>query len=350
MKWLNSSRIWWLGSLTAALAAPPLLLRAQPQGFDVRRGRVSAMPQTERDRLTRNFEEYLKLTDDQREHYRRLHAGLQQDQADNGGRCTRAKEDYFAWVSGLPAYQQQELFNTTDPSGRVALVEKFVEEQELRQLEEDQRKLGPRIGSFFRFTPRLSPAELAAVMAELERGVTLSEDQRRRLAEKPEGIDRYLEFFRIVGVERKLKITDIVNDAKVERLMDTLPQRARDRLNQRPRQERTGALIFTITWNLRAEIETQTRARQPDSDKLQEFVRQWPADQSAELDELMDLSPDDFIQRVREKYAAQNLELDWEHVRRTFPPEWGPPRRPGPGGSRSSGDVGDPRQGPSSTE
>jgi hypothetical protein len=82
-------------------------------------------------------------------------------------------------------------------------------------------------------------------------------------------------------------------------------------------------------------------------------VKHWPEDQSAELDELMDLSPDDFVQRVREKYAAKNLELDWEHVRRTFPPEWGPgPRgRSGPGGgSRPPGETGDSRRGPQNNE
>jgi hypothetical protein len=332
VKWLNSNRIWWLASITAALAAPPLLLRAQPPGFDVKRGRISAMPQTERDRLTRNFEEYLKLTLDEREHYRRLHESLQQDQEHNGGRCTRAKDDYFAWVSGLPAYQQQRLLDTTAPSERIELVEKYAEEQELRQLEEEQRKLGPRFFGF-RNTPRLSSAELAAVMAELEAGITLSEDQRRRLAEKPEGIDRYLEFFKVVG-ERKMKITDLINDSKADQLIERLPQRARDRLTQRPRHERTGVLIFTITWNLRAEIESQTRARQPDEDKLQEFVKQWPQDKLAELEDLMDLPPDDFVRRVREEYAAQNLELDFEHIRRTYPPEWPGARRPGPGSPR----------------
>jgi hypothetical protein len=79
-------------------------------------------------------------------------------------------------------------------------------------------------------------------------------------------------------------------------------------------------------------------------------VKQWPEDQSAELDDLMDLSPDEFIQRVREKYAAQKLALDFEHIRRTFPPEWASPRRSGPGGSRPPGEAGDPRQGPSSTQ
>jgi hypothetical protein len=352
VKWLNSNRLWWLASLSAALAAPPLLLRAEPEGFDAKRGRVSAMPQTERDRLTRNFEEYLKLTEAQREHYRLLHESLQRDQVENGGRCVRAKEDYFAWVSGLPAYQQQKLLATTVPSERIELVAKYAEEQELRRLEEEQRKLGPRFGGFYRFTPRLSPSELAVVMAELERGVALSAEQQRQLDEKPAGIDRYLEFFKIIGTERRppLKITDIVNGAKVEQLMEKLPQRARERLNRPTPQERTGALIFTITSNLRFEIESQIRARQPDADKLQEFVAHWPEDQQDELDELMDLSPDEFIQRVREKYAAQNLELDFEHIRRTYPPDWPGARRPGSGGPRPPGESGDTRRGPPSND
>lgn len=352
MKWLNSNRLWWLASLSAALAAPPLLLRAEPEGFDVKRGRVSAMPQTERDRLTRNFEEYLKLTEAQREHYRLLHESLQRDQVENGGRCADAVEHYFAWVSGLPAYQQQKLLTTTFPSERIELVAKYAEEQELRQLEEEQRKLGPRFGGYYRFTPRLSPSELAVVMAELERGVALSAEQKRQLDEKQAGIDHYLEFFRIIGSERKppLKITDIVNGVKVEQLMEKLPQRARDRLNRPTPQERTFALIFTITTNLRWEIESQIRARQPTADRLQDFVTQWPDDERDELDGLMDLSPDEFIQRVREKYAAQNLELDFEHIRRTYPPDWPGARRPGSGGPRPPGESGETRRGPPSND
>jgi hypothetical protein len=340
VKWLNSNRIWWGASIAAALAAPPLLLRAEPEGFDVKRSRVSAMPQTERDRLTRNFEDYLKLTDDQRTHYRRLHEGLQQDRAENAGRCAAAMDAYYAWVSTLPAYQQQSLLTTTDPAGRIRLVAQYVDEQELRQMEEEQRKMGPRGGNFFRL-PRLSSSELAAVMAELERAVTLSPEQRQRLDEKPDGIERYLELFKIVGAERKLKITDVITDVRAEQLLEKLPQRARDRLVRPTRPERTFSLIRTITWNLWMEIESQSRARQPDPDKLLDFVKQWPADQSAELDELMDLSPDDFVQRVREKYAAQNLALDFEHIRRTYPPEWISPR--GGQGSGSRGGSGFPR-------
>lgn len=340
MRWLNRNRVWWGVSIAAALAAPPLLLRAEPQGFDIKRGRVSAMPQTERDRLARNFEDYQKLNEEQRVHFRRLHDGLQQDREENAGRCSAAMDAYFAWVSSLPAYQQQKLLSTTDPAERITLVAKYVEEQELRQLEEEQRKLGPRGGNYFRL-PRLSSSELAVVMAELEQGVALSPGQRQRLDEKPDGIERYLEFFKIVGVDRKLKITDIINDARAEQILEKLPQRARDRLVRPTRPERTFALIWMITWNLRMEIETQTRARQPDADKLLDFVKQWPEDQSAELDELMDLSPDEFVQRVREKYAAKNLELDFEHIRRTYPAEWSPSR--GGQGQGSRGGQGFPR-------
>jgi len=352
VKWLNSNRWWWLVTIAAAVAAPPLLLRAQPQGFDIKRGKVSAMPQNERDRLTNNFNTYLKLTEDQREHYRRLHQSLQQDQQENGGRYTAARDAYVAWVSSLPAFQQQQLTTATDPTVRINLVAEFLEEQEQRQAMDELRRISPQNRFAFFGTPVLSASELATLMEEVEKGVTLNPEQRQRLDEKSPGIERHLEFFKILG-EKKYRINQVIDEARLQRLLDALPERAREKLLNRPtrqdrpptRQDQVFGMIWTVVINLRKETELQMLARQPDPNKLQEFVKQWPADKSAELDELMDLSPDDFVQHLRERYAAQNLELDFEVVRQTFPPEWPRPRGPGFGGGRRSSDGGGSQRG-----
>lgn len=356
MSWINSTRTWLLASAAVAAAAPPLLLRSEPAGFAAQRSRINAMPRTERDRLARQFDDYLRMDELQRSRYQHLHVGLQRDLQDEGGRLTRAKDDYFSWRQTLPIPQQQKLETTTDPGERIKLVQQYVDEQQKRRAEEEMRQMwrdpSTRFMLFFRM-PLLTAADLQQVMSELEKGVAFRADQQERLAART-GIERHLEFFKLLD-ESGRKVTQVVNDAAAERMIQLLPGPAQAWINEslerdrerNVRVDRVRTLFFLLSSNLKKKVDDEMRLRQPDEENLRQFVAAWPSDQAQELDDLLSLEPDSFVREVQQRYAAEHLQLDASVIWRTFPPEWRPVRPEGPGrrGGRGEGRPGGPERG-----
>lgn len=357
MKWINGTRGWLLASVAVAAAAPPLLLRSEPAGLAAQRSRINALPRTERDRLARQFDDYLRMGESQRARYQQLHAGLQRDLRDDGGRLSRAKDDYFAWRQTLPIPQQQKLETTTDPGERIRLVQQYLDEQQKRRAEEEMRQMWREPSTRFMLAwriPILTAAELAKQMSELEQGVAFRPDQQERLAARS-GIERHLEFFKLLD-ESGRKVTQVVNDASAGRMIQSLPPAAQAWVNdslERDRErgtrvDRVRTLFFLLSTNLKKKVDDEMRLRQPDDENLLQFVAAWPADQDQELDDLLALDPDSFVREIRQRYAAEHLQLDASVIWKTFPQEWQPPPRtqgPGRRGSRGEGRSGVPDRG-----
>lgn len=83
----------------------------------------------ERDRLNRNIAEFRKLSDAEKEHFRKLHRELKADAA-SGGNLATLLQTYSVWVQTLTPTQRDELQKESNLSHRFALVRKFKEEQE----------------------------------------------------------------------------------------------------------------------------------------------------------------------------------------------------------------------------
>jgi hypothetical protein len=324
------------------LALPPLVLRAQPEGFEELRTRVATMTQTERDRFDRNSGDYLKLTEEQREHYRAMHAQIETDRQQNQGRLGQTLDDYYAWLSTLQSFPRQELRTTSDPGQRVQLVEQVLEDQsqsELRQLPWNKPPPWVRV-------PDLSSEQLRQLMEVIEGSVALTQEQKQRLDGKSSAIERYLELFKILR-ERSAKFDELLDRVGEERLMAALPQDERPvwTNDDQAAQRRRSFFTQLLFWNLSTEFQLEIKRRKPSEVQLEEFVRNWPADSQsqAKLDELLELEPDDFRQQLERAYAAQHLALDWDAVPRVM---WGQNlrRERGPG-SRPEFD-GDRQRGP----
>lgn len=320
MKKLDSTRIWFIVASAIALAIPPLVLRAGPDGYDQVRTKVATMTQTERNRFERNSQEYLKLTPEQRDHYRAIHAALEQDREQNHGRLTQAMEDYYAWLGTLQTFPREELRTTTDPEQRIAKINTVLEEQSQEQL----RDL-PHLRRMFERLPSLSPDQLRRAMETLERAVTLNQEQAERLRSRS-GIERYLEFFQILR-ERDLRFDQVLDRADNTALAAALPSgKLPDWSNEDdPAQQRRGFLSIVLFWNLMREHQLEIRQRRPGQSDLEAFVRDWPEDRQADLDRLFELEPDQFRQSLERAYAAENLQLDFEVVGEVmFGRDWRP--------------------------
>lgn len=343
MKKLDSTRIWFIVATLIALAVPPLMLRAEPEGIDQIRTKVATMTQTERERFERNSSDYLKLTEEQRAQYRAMHAELEQDREQNQGRLGQALDDYYAWLLTLQSFPRQELRTTSDPQQRIAKIGTVLEDQSQEQL----RDL-PWLRRQFERTPALTPDQLREMMAVLEKSVSFTQDESARI-QPLSGIERYLEFFKILR-DRKLQINQLLDRGDTaERLVTALPGgKLPEWIQGENANDHRRFFLSTVLYsNLRKENDLEIRRRKPSEEDLQTFVQNWPADRQEDLDKLLEQEPDRFRQGVEWAYVAQNSKLDFNVVNQVyFGDEWwkrGNGSRPQFNGDRPRGTDGDER-------
>ena len=117
-----------------ALLLMTLLIPQVSHGLDrqeiaARTAQLRKMSPIERDRLNRNIAEFQKLSDAEKEHYRKLHQELKHDTATGGG-LNSLLQTYSVWVQTLTPTQRDEIQKESNPSHRFALVRRFKDEQE----------------------------------------------------------------------------------------------------------------------------------------------------------------------------------------------------------------------------
>ncbi|MFO1094176.1 MAG: hypothetical protein U0992_12825 [Planctomycetaceae bacterium] len=321
-----------------ALAAPPLLLRAAPDNWNDVQQAVAAMPQTERDRLNRNIQEYETLSDEQREQYRRLHAALQDDADNKSGKLNATMEGYYAWLGSNPAYDRQTLRNETDSNRRLAEVERIVRQRD----EQASRWRTWRSRRFLQDAPDLTPDQLAMLMGKLEDRLSLTPEDRKRMqaddGSEKTGVARYFTLFSIMG-HHKRKLDQLLEppldlDAIVAEIPGlTMPPE----FPTAPAEFRRFLFLQMIVGNVLKEYENEVRRQQPTTEKLEELVAHWPEDRKDDLDRWLELEPSDFRSNLEREYAKQSNSLDMKDLWEVFPDRGGRgmfPRFNGPDGGR----------------
>ncbi|MEI8021490.1 MAG: hypothetical protein WCH39_24990 [Schlesneria sp.] len=115
--------------LTVFGCLPQSLQAVDQQTITARTDQLRKMSEIERGHLNRNIEEFRKLNDAEKQHYRQLHQELKHD-ASTGGSLTRLMQTYSLWVQTLTPTQQDELKKELVPAQKLALIRRFKEEQE----------------------------------------------------------------------------------------------------------------------------------------------------------------------------------------------------------------------------
>ena len=108
---------------------PENLQAIDQQAIASRTDQLRKMSEIERGHLNRNIEEYQKLSNTEKQHYRQLHDELKHD-ASTGGSLTRLMQTYSLWVQTLPPTQRDELKKELVPAQKLALIRRFKEEQD----------------------------------------------------------------------------------------------------------------------------------------------------------------------------------------------------------------------------
>jgi hypothetical protein len=156
-----SQRVLFVAAGAVALAAPPLLLRAEPDNWSLVQAAVQNMSPTERDRLDRNTRAFLALPEAERQKYRDLHAALQLDIRENNEKLATTMHDYYAWLATNQAYDRETVISIPNSTQRVAEIQKIVEKRN----DQANRSRFRWSSGLLRDVPELTPDQLQALMS-----------------------------------------------------------------------------------------------------------------------------------------------------------------------------------------
>lgn len=314
------SSLLLLVGTAAALALPPLLLRAEPANWDVIGADVQRMPPADRNRLNRNTEDYLRLSEADRQRYRELHAILENDEQHGRGQLRKTLSDYTSWLATIHAYDRQLLLTTTDPTQRLQEIQRIVDERN----ESLSRSQGRFRWWMHRGIPDLDANELASVMQVVEDGLSLTADERDQLrdadGEEKSGVARYFALFSIIRSHRRDLGQSL--DRDLDRFLASVPAAKQpEGISEKPPELQRGICLAMIVGNVLQEYEQQIVRNAPTDADLRRIVEEWSGENEREVDELLELEPADFRRELERKYAREVFGLDVDEVRRVVPGE-----------------------------
>lgn len=302
-----------------ALAGPPLLLRAEPANWSAVQSIVANMPQPERDRLDRNTKDYLAISEDQREQYRRLHAALEDDDANNNGKLTATMEGYYAWLGSNPAYDRQTLRKSTGPDQRIAEVQRIVKQRD----EQASNRRSRRSKWWLQDAHELAPEQLSTLMAKLENRVPMNAEDSKRLrtadGNEKTGVARYFTLFGIMR-HHNYKLDQVLEKSNINEMLEEVPGLTMPPgFAAAPEDVRRRQFLGMIVGNVLKEYESEVRSKSPSTEDLQRLVANWQGDPK-ELDRILEEEPSDFRSELEREFAKQSNSLDMRDLMEVLPP------------------------------
>lgn len=306
-----STRVLLVAAGAAALAAPPLLLRAEPENWTAVRTAVANMSQTERDRLDRNTREYQALSEAERQKYRTLHTTLEQDLRTGNGKLAATMNDYHAWLATNQAYDRQALSEATDPAGRIAEIQRIVETRDA-QANRSRYFFSRRL---LHDLPELTAAQMDSLMKGLEDRMSMTDEEHERLldgkGEEKTGVVRHFLLFAILR-DHQQTVRKFLEQADAEALIGEAGITLPPMFDDAPAEERRTAIARMIVGNVLREYERAVNRKPATTQELQSIVDDWsqdPAEQQ-KLVELLEQEPSDFRHALKEIYAKDAIALD----------------------------------------
>jgi hypothetical protein len=314
------------------------------QEAEQRRQKIEGLSQADRQRLQQKYQQFLALSESQKFEYRELHQALEANP-----KLRDVVLRYTEWLETLLPWQQREIRREKEPSAKLKLVLDYMQEQRRREAATERfypGVLGPEM-RFRGFGPRMSSADLNAVLAAVERdvGPTLTRDRREAL-QKHEGLSRHLVLLEAV-LQREQAIGRTTRDLwPDERLMSQMiatlsVERLRRHLESisEPEAQRR-SLVQTLVRGLGAELQQQAAQKvlpaEGSQEKLDELFTKLD---DRRREEIMRMPTDMANRRLALLYLWQHPEefpVDGEQFRSVVQQLFAragfrPPRGPGEG-------------------
>ncbi len=115
--------------MLASSLVPSLLQALDQKTIEARTEQLRKMSEIERGRFDRNLQQFQKLSDAEKQHYRQLHEALIKDNSQGGG-LSKLLQTYSVWVQTLTPTQRDELKKEKIPAQKLALIRRFKDEQD----------------------------------------------------------------------------------------------------------------------------------------------------------------------------------------------------------------------------
>lgn len=288
----------------ASVVAMPYLLSGEDPVLQQRRHAIAAMSSAERQRLERNLDEFLQMTEQQRDQYRQLHAELADDAANNHGRANEALQTYRDWLQTLSPSDRVELSAEQDSAGRVRKIREIIERRQNEELEFRAGEALSRLGPI----PSLKPEDMKRVLAVIGEAIE-PEIKNPEELEGFEGLSRTLKMFELMGRQRQ-KLVRLLDEERLKAIKDALSNDSDRRMleyldDNQPASPQLARIKLTVTLikNLEVAARRELRREPVTPQKLQvAFDALPPSDQ----DELLELSASQFRSELRRQHADEN--------------------------------------------
>lgn len=315
-----SQRLLFIAAGAAAVATPPLLLRAEPDNWPLVQEAVKNMSPSERDRLDRNTREYLALSESERQKYRDLHMALAADIQGGNERLATTMQDYYAWLATNQAYDRERVTAISDPAERVAEIARIVDKRS--QAASRSRFWVSRV--LLKDVPELKPDELKVLMAGIEARLQLTDKESELLLDEKgvekQGVARYFALFKVLLGQRQ-NVEQLLNRWDAEELVDSAGITMPPSFEMAAPEHRRVMVLRMIIGNVRREYELAVIRTPPTSTDLEKVVTDWsqdPAEQQRLLEKL-EMEPSDFRRELEQTYAKDKISLDARDLREMAP-------------------------------
>lgn len=351
----------WLiaGSLLVLAIVPAEVDKAESATMRANRERISLMSRSERQRVEFNFEEYRKLTPQQRRNVKSLHGDVEEDPE-----LAATLTAWHQWLAGLTFEDRESILQATDPDARLALVRQVINETTI----EDSPSTQPvRSGSPFpnrNFRLPTAAAEFSALMAVIAGHLDMPDFPEDMT------LQGRLKHHAAVLAELLLRVRRPNNsnngparpferargmfpEELREKLIEALPdENRRQEIEKQDEIEQQRSLVQIVITGFYRELQIVMQQLRPNDDMLLALYLDLPEDQRKTLE---DLPEEQFARRLDELWLEREFPALAKHVReirRAMPSRMNPRqgflqngKRPFiPGARRNAGSVNDPAE------
>ncbi len=338
-------------ALLIASAPSPAVAESKPDAKSLdaktlseRQAQIVKMSQVERDHLQRNLAAFQQMSPEKRDQYRQLNAELEENKR-TGGPLSSLLQTYSAWLQTLTPSQREALRLETDSAKKLALVQKFKDEQYSR-METFAGDPEVPVGRQLFGLKLLAPSELNNVMKILVAELPAEDQAKLGKVHRPEQYPEILNrsVHRAADGPRTWP-----SGALQENILNALPAQVRTVVKRNPNGQReriAGFLFMSVIF-----LAEESRPKFPKDGDLKQFLSEMDAKQRSMLEQLPpEEMKGELIHRYFEQHERRLQELRSGLGR--LKAEVGLPAPPFPGnfprpGDRGAGDRGpDDRMGP----
>ncbi len=271
------------------------------------RARIESMTELERRQLEQRLERYRKLSPDERDRLRSMHAKIEAE-----AELKQTVDAYRRWLETLSPIEREQLRSEPDAQKKLAIVERIRTRQRTEESKRPFEALAARFGGSRR-PPRVDPAELEKVYTVLSS--RLEPEVRERIEANSNPLVRHLETLRAATSQtirpprpgerfRPPKFPDDETLSEIRTALDGGPL-GRMLASTNSDEVRRARVVGMLTAGVLQELGREWERRKPTDEQLQRHFARLPEEERRRLTSL--ISKEEFERELRQSYVASSM-------------------------------------------